>query len=78
MGPIGSLAGQMMARISRDKNFRQELLDNPKQVLERVPGRKLTKAEFEAALGELKKHGIHPSRPARHVRNVERFETASG
>jgi predicted component of type VI protein secretion system len=38
--------------------LRRELQDNPKQVLEREIGRKLSKEELTAALAELKKHGI--------------------
>ena len=64
MGAIGNAVTGMLARAKQDANLRRELQDNPKQVLEREIGRKLSKEELSAALAELKKHGID-SKPAR-------------
>lgn len=58
MGAIGNAVTGMLARAKQDANLRRELQDNPKQVLEREIGRKLSKEELSAALAELKKHGI--------------------
>jgi hypothetical protein len=58
MGAIGSMITGMLARAKQDANLRRELQENPKGVLEREIGRKLTKEELTAALAELKKHGI--------------------
>ncbi|HEX8424024.1 MAG TPA: hypothetical protein VF634_11460 [Pyrinomonadaceae bacterium] len=64
MGAIGNAVTGMLRRAKQDATFRQELQDNPKQVLERELGRKLSKEELEAALAELKKRGID-TKPAR-------------
>jgi hypothetical protein len=64
MGGAMSAVTGMLARAKQDANLRKELQDNPKQVLEREIGRKLSKEELTAALAELKKHGIE-SKPAR-------------
>lgn len=56
-GALQAIQG-MRARATQDANFRQELEENPKQVLERELGRKLSKEELTAALAELKKLGI--------------------
>ena len=58
MGAIGNAVTGMLSGAKRDANLRRELEENPKQVLEREIGRKLTKEELTAALAELKKHGI--------------------
>ena len=58
MGGITNPLGGVLARARQDANFRQELQDNPQQVLERELGRKLSAEELAAALAELKKHGI--------------------
>jgi hypothetical protein len=64
MGAIGNAVTGMLARAKQDANLRRELQDNPKQVLEREIGRKLSKEELSAALAELKKHGIE-NKPTR-------------
>ena len=58
MGGITNMITGILARAKKDANFRRELQNDPKMVLERELGRKLSKAELEAALGELKKGGI--------------------
>lgn len=63
MGAIGNAITGMLARAKKDANFRRELQDNPKQVFEREFGRKLSKEELSAALGELKKQGITTTKP---------------
>lgn len=62
-GALSAIQG-MRARAAQDANFRRELEENPKQVLERELGRKLSKEELTAALAELKKHGIE-NKPTR-------------
>ena len=64
MGAIGNAVTGMLARAKQDANLRRELQENPKQVLEREIGRKLSKEELSAALAELKKHGLD-KKPAR-------------
>lgn len=58
MGGVTNMLTGMLARARQDATFRQELQDNPQQVLERELGRKLSAEELAAALAELKKHGI--------------------
>jgi hypothetical protein len=64
MGGVTNAITGMLARAKQDANLRRELQENPKQVLEREIGRKLSKEELTAALAELKKHGIE-NKPAR-------------
>jgi hypothetical protein len=59
MGALGNAVTGMLQRARQDASFRNELEKNPKPVLERELGRKLTKDEFKAALAELKKNGIN-------------------
>lgn len=63
-GALQAIQG-LRARVQQDANFRRELEGNPKQVLERELGRKLSAEELSAAVAELKKHGIEtkPTRP---------------
>ncbi|HYP01395.1 MAG TPA: hypothetical protein VER76_14490 [Pyrinomonadaceae bacterium] len=58
MGGLTNAVTGIMGRARQDATFRQELQDNPRQVLERELGRKLSAEELAAALAELKKHGI--------------------
>ena len=59
MGLIGNAGTGMLQRAKQDENFRRDLERNPKVVLEREIGRKLTEEELEAALAELKRNGIN-------------------
>ena len=59
MGAIGNAVTGMFQRAKQDANFRRELEGNPRVVLEREVGRKLTEEELEAALAELKRNGIN-------------------
>ncbi len=59
MGGITNAITGMLQRAKQDANFRQDLEGNPRRVLERELGRKLTEEELEAALAELKRNGIN-------------------
>jgi hypothetical protein len=63
MGAIGNAVTGMLRRAKQDANFRQSLEGNPKAVLERELGRKLSNEELEAALAELKRNGIKAKTP---------------
>lgn len=58
MAGAASSASRLLARAKKDEKFRLALQANPKQVLERELGRELSKEELEAAIAELKKHGV--------------------
>jgi hypothetical protein len=59
MGAIGNAVTGMLQRAKQDANFRRDLEGNPRRVLEREIGRKLTEEELQAALAELKRNGIN-------------------
>jgi hypothetical protein len=59
VGAIGNAVTGMLQRARQDANFRRDLEGNPKAVLEREVGRKLTDEELDAALEELRRNGIN-------------------
>ena len=59
MGGITNMVTGMLQRAKQDANFRRSLEDDPRGVIERETGRKLSDEEFEAALAELKRNGIN-------------------
>lgn len=59
MGAISNAVTGIFQRAKQDANFRRSLEENPRGVIEREVGRKLSDEEFEAALAELKRNGVN-------------------
>lgn len=65
MGGVTNMVTGVLGRARQDAGFRQELEENPQEVLERETGRKFSKEELEAALEELKRNGLNVRRHER-------------
>ncbi|HEV2762658.1 MAG TPA: hypothetical protein VGV38_06655 [Pyrinomonadaceae bacterium] len=59
MGGVTNMITGMLQRAKQDANFRRSLEDDPRGVLDRETGRKLSDEEFEAALAKLKRNGVN-------------------
>ena len=59
MGGITNMVTGMLQRARTDADFRRDLEGNPRAVLERETGRKLSEEELNAALAELKRNGLN-------------------